>query len=479
VLFYDGSNWAVYNIGIPPSEANSGFRAISGRATNDIFIAGSSGEIYHWDGDAWNLFEGRGRPVAALRTTTAGLVTVEDAERIFRAEIMRYQDGEWTLLTADLLTTSLAVLPTGEIWIGNYGGYAQHYDGSTWSRLGLVGGAIADIQLNEEEVVLATVSGILRATGSFWRSSKTGQVHDIFFRSETDMVAATNEGSLLRYDGSSWAAEVVDANNSPPLPLRSVWCASDDACFAAGVGKVAFKSTGPGEVWAPIALPGPVSSYFAIDSIAGTAATDVWFAGGHVVWGVVSTPVLQHYNGSTVTEVDLAAETGLASLGIINKIVVTGPDDLIVLANYQLLKKKADEWTATALPQRSFDLYYTSEVDIWVAARVGQVLHWDGDDWTTIQTPSFTDLRAIWVNSPDDIFAAGSSGTITHFDGQQWSVVRYPDLSSIFTLAGTRRHMHFGGVDSRELVRLRSWNCGVDEDPLTNIDDNCNGSFVE
>jgi len=82
--------------------------------------------------------------------------------------------------------------------------------------------------------------------------------------------------------------------------------------------------------------------------------------------------------------------------------------------------------------------------DVWVAADAGQMLHYDGTDWTTTQLSESVAMLDIWAASPNDIWAAGDN-TVAHYDGSEWALT---DLSLIdFDIQGITTIHGFSGTD--------------------------------
>jgi len=58
-------------------------------------------------------------------------------------------------------------------------------------------------------------------------------------------------------------------------------------------------------------------------------------------------------------------------------------------------------------------------------------MHWDGADWSRVDSPASQQLHAIDLVSTDDGWAVGDYGTILHWDGQAWSPVASPTEASL------------------------------------------------
>jgi hypothetical protein len=85
------------------------------------------------------------------------------------------------------------------------------------------------------------------------------------------------------------------------------------------------------------------------------------------------------------------------------------------------------------------DVWGFNQDDIYVVGFNGTILHYDGSQWTKMESGTTADLTGVWgyvlVDEQDqpirtDVFAVGSQGTILRFDGQTWLpqlVINDPD----------------------------------------------------
>jgi hypothetical protein len=51
------------------------------------------------------------------------------------------------------------------------------------------------------------------------------------------------------------------------------------------------------------------------------------------------------------------------------------------------------------------------------------ILHYNGDTWVQMESPTPYDLYGVWGSSPRDVFAVGQAGVILHYNGSVWSVM--------------------------------------------------------
>jgi hypothetical protein len=65
--------------------------------------------------------------------------------------------------------------------------------------------------------------------------------------------------------------------------------------------------------------------------------------------------------------------------------------------------------------------YHESGKHHWTAPD-GTILHYDGTQWSTMESGTSVNLFDVWGRSSTDIYAVGED-TILHYDGIQWSAV--------------------------------------------------------
>jgi hypothetical protein len=149
---------------------------------------------------------------------------------------------------------------------------------------------------------------------------------------------------------------------------------------------------------------------------------------------------------------------------------VAGPNDIWFVRDTFICRWDGSTWqTAVAPSAHKFDTYpadlqVAGRNDAWAVGhtagyhqndgkRAPAIIHWDGRQWSQVESPAFDDVsrlndtsgfRALAVVSPDDIWAVGSYGgseversggvvadygpIAAHWDGATWTRVDLPDL---------------------------------------------------
>ena len=79
-----------------------------------------------------------------------------------------------------------------------------------------------------------------------------------------------------------------------------------------------------------------------------------------------------------------------------------------------------------------------NENDIFVGGAEGTMLHYDGNQWTPMETGGRWTFKDIWGSAPDNVFAVVTDGRILHYDGKVWApdddMEKLPPMNGIFGL---------------------------------------------
>ncbi|MCU7495633.1 MAG: hypothetical protein HF314_02285 [Ignavibacteria bacterium] len=107
-------------------------------------------------------------------------------------------------------------------------------------------------------------------------------------------------------------------------------------------------------------------------------------------------------------------------------------------------------WKALDVLVNGFSIFGFSKDDVWMGSNDGQILHYDGREWTLnfdfeVDGTHFVDICDIWGSRPDDVYACGFilyktsayepesiKGFVLHYDGNTWKEVCRGDFNSQF-----------------------------------------------
>jgi photosystem II stability/assembly factor-like uncharacterized protein len=288
------------------------------------------------------------------------------------------QLGTWNKVTTPYTYTLKSVDMTSSTdgWIGGFEGYYAngdpmgsvilHWNGSSWSRI-----------TSPNITPLFSIAMISATDG--WAG---GGLLGLY-------------GEILRWDGSTWSEASHPSINGVinSLTMRS----ASDGWAVGGRSRSTGTPCYEGTIlhWDGTSWSTSVSSTpdIYLRSVTAISANDVWVAGAycHRTMGIPPTEqrgsVLGHWNGNL--------------------------------------------WNFTILYSPAYGFYSISAVasnDVWAVGYSGKIAHWDGTQWSNIQSPITYTLWSVAMTSPTDGWAVGDSQdqSVLHWDGNIWAIVDAP-----------------------------------------------------
>jgi len=209
----------------------------------------------------------------------------------------------------------------------------------------------------------------------------------------------------------------------------------------------------------------PAGSSNSLYGIKFFSATDIWAVGQARTSSTQSTPLVEHYDGTSWTIVTPAAASAYALLGDVlplaaNDVWVVG----LQQANGAVLQTLVEHyngtaWTAVAAQNPNVNGQFFSDIagvanDLWAVGGQSNtnttdktlVEHYDGTTWSVVPSPT-PDLSANLITvryaATNDVWAVGASAysspstlneldhtVIEHWDGKTWKQVASPNPSS-------------------------------------------------
>lgn len=223
-----------------------------------------------------------------------------------------------------------------------------------------------------------------------------------------------NSGSWLpaalayQWTGTAWQAMAVPST-IPYTSLDHVKAFSPTDAWAVGAGalngsasETALVTQWNGTAWTQYATPFSTTLNLTMNAISGDSPSDVWIAGQATSSGYSGTrtvqSVLEHYNGSS--------------------------------------------WSQVAVPDSSglIDVDALSPTSVWALAADGSVLQWNGTAWTVDTTYEIGQGAALTAVSPTDVWVAGvyvnDTLSLANFNGALWTTATVPAGIGEFTDAG-------------------------------------------
>ena len=250
--------------------------AVWGSTAYDVFVAGSSGVIMHYDGTSWVVMSTgvTNRLTDIWGTASNDVFAVGD-----NGVILHYDGVSWTAMTSGTssILNSIWGSASDDVFIA--GGGILHYDGSTWTDIGLIESETPGIYFGisgksiwgsaSSDVFVAAFSGDIRHyNGTGWSDiSPTVKkpIYDIWGTAYNDVFAVGDNGVILHYDGASWRSMESGTTNT----LISIWGTASNDVFAVGSGVILHYD---GASWTSMES----GTLQMLNSIWGTASNDVY-----------------------------------------------------------------------------------------------------------------------------------------------------------------------------------------------------------
>ncbi|MBL9044948.1 MAG: protein kinase [Myxococcales bacterium] len=249
--------------------------------------------------------------------------------------------------------------------------------------------------------------------GKFWAdvpSGTTQVLQDLWGTGPSSLWAVGKNGTLLRWNGTTWATAELPASASKSY-LNAIWGSSAEDIWV--VGKEGMILHWDGNKWNEI------------PSGAKETLKKVWGLAKDNAWAVGENGVILHWNGNDWSPTPSGMDTELRGIwgSAANDIWAVGGSDA---SDGIILRWDGTKWaTYGHVEARLNSLWGHSAKDIWaVGGRPGPegtVHHWNGTAWVQERIPRVPWLNAIWGTSPHDIWVIGDSGAILHFNGSQWA----------------------------------------------------------
>lgn len=337
------------------------------------YAVGKNGTIMKWDGASWG---------AQTSGTTQELhgVSIMDSADVWavgdNGTIMHWNGFSWSSVQSASVKSLLDVFLTSETdgWIVGAGGDIQRWNGAIWTAF------ISPTSRNMYSLDFVTVNDgwsvgangeIMRWNGTSWSvvvSPTTQALNDVHLYDASNGWAVGNNGAILRWNGTIWTSQTAPDNTE----LFGVYAVSATEAWATGNSGTLIHTTNSGATWSlvSVATSDPLRDIYMISA-----------SNGQFVGGSPTVPTIFQYDGVNWTDIS----------GVLN-------NDAI------------------------YDISMISSSDGWASGNAGLILHWNGNDWLSVTSPTNSDLQTIDMVDASNGFAAGQNGKIVHYNGSSWSL---------------------------------------------------------
>jgi hypothetical protein len=447
LLHFDGQSWSRLDLPLTPQGGafTGAFSAVSGHG-HDLWLAAPAGQVVHYDGSRFTYETTTTRSLlrSIWAMDTGDVIAVGDG-----GAIVRRTSGTWATETSGTGKMLFSVRGTSpsDIYAAGNQGTTLHYDGKAWQDI--TKGTTAS-PTGDARALVPDANG-----GLFWFGSggsafyrKDGDWRELRSGLDSDFLAAASvagrvlgvgaNGAMVLWDGAS---RTVLSSGSPNNYLALSGATDQAFPLVIGDGMQVRSANG----WSPVPLDtdralygitftGPGTAY-----AVGTGGTilqqhgnqwslvhsgsvawlrSIW-SDGSAAWAVgAKGTILALSNGSFspvsgVTTADLYDIWGASS------------DAVWAVGEGELLRCTSGKWERFQHPGAATiglrAIWGASASDAWAVGARGTLVHFDGTEWSLIDTDHDYSLNDVWGVSSHEVWAVGTDGIILKFDGTTWA----------------------------------------------------------
>ena len=236
-----------------------------------------------------------------------------------------------------------------------------------------------------------------------------------------DVFVAGDQSVILHYDGKTWY-QMTHGN----IHFRDIWGSSISNIFAVGEqGLVAYYN---GTEWEKTTIPGIQGSCW---GISGISESDIYIVGDTHIFRCYGINAWDRMNYSYL-------KAKLPSDEFKGVWYNSSSDVYVVGAGGTILHYDGTEWTImdSGTTERLTGIWGSSSSDIFAVGRNGTILHYDGSNWSQMDGGTRKELTGIWGSSSTDVFVVGKEGTILHYDGESWSLMESGTTKTLYGIGG-------------------------------------------
>lgn len=431
LLRFDGSHWKT--IKIPTHED---LYAVWVSPPDDIFVAGTGGKIWESSSTGWT--ENSVAPGQRFRALW-GYTRDEIYAAGSRDVLYKFNGNVWSrVLIFDSPEYETEIL---DLWGAGPGTISlldrdglQWFDGSNWNAsrvsdteaFGLWGFSL------DGQVAVSAGSSTHWVAGVPTRYDTPSEdpLYDIWGLSTNDMYAVGRNGAITHFDGNAWEARNIgrldDLNDVSTTSTSAIAIGANGAVLVSAGSNWSEQSIGPGYdlkgVW---------------DGGSGVSVAVGRYAPDQLNWrqAIVMNPGSSWNDAGPVGSAPQLFDVWGSSSTNIYAVGWAG----------EILHYDGTNWTVSdpGSGDASFLLSISgSGPDNVVAVgrtndRRGLVCSLDGDTWVKTTIASVEELRGVWVNDGNTAFAVGSAGSIERFANGKWSAMTSPTTDELFCVFGS------------------------------------------
>ena len=420
--------------------AQKNLNSIWGSSENDIYATGEYGTFIHYDGNNWKQVN---TGFYDNFFNVWGLSSNSVYASITSGRYFHYNGSTWTLKFLGFNDIILDMWGTDDnnLFAVTSLGAIIHYNGSEWSIMSEANGTLNTIWgIDSNNIYAAGYNGkILHYDGNNWSLMENGISDQNILKilgTSSNNIYAVSEEKVLYYNGSTWSEITIDINNKK---LGGLWLDPENHIFVCGdTGNIFHYYDNQ---WTEMS-----SGYnLSIESIWGSSPSNIITVGEYAT--------TYHYNGSEWIFKDAARGHFKHIFGLSeNKMYAAGID---------VIQYDGNNWSnmQSRSPVQLYGVWASSENNIFAVGLNGTIMHYSDNGWSALSSGTSNDLYSVWGSSPNNVYAVGKEGTIIKYDGSQWSSIDSGTSAVLKSIWGSAASNIFVVGESSTIIHFdgKSW----------------------
>lgn len=311
---------------------------------------------------------------------------------------------------------------------------------------------------------VAQEGSIWRFDGTSWKDLPSGGFNGLLgiWGSDTnDIYAVGGGGDVLHYDGRSWLKEA----SLPTSGLAGVSGSSSTNIYAVGNNGTIFHNDGTG--WT--AMTSTATQNFSSVWLATTSAVyatgsagelweyngtswsklgglvspvtcfSVWASSAIDVYAACVGGVMLHFDGSTVSTIDTSKTHTSSAL---NAVWGSSASDVYVVGDGGIILHSTDggaTWTniPNSFVGNLLSAWGLNSTTIYTGGEQGTIQTYNGTTLSTSLQEHTDELNSVWGSGVSDAYAVGGNGVVVHYDGTTWTTTATLAASALNSVWGT------------------------------------------
>ncbi len=264
-----------------------------------------------------------------------------------------------------------------------------------------VGNLVSVWASSPDDVWMAGPHTLVHLDGDTWTTIEPPtpeDLHSLWGTGPDDIWAvagsANSSGAVLHYDGASWSTVDIGPQVAPVVDIHGFTTdAGVQQLWAVGNGGLIHAEDG---VWTTTSIP--QTSFHGVHADGSGQA----FAGGHSAafkWG-----------GENWEQDEAWTANVLGGYYVVKSVWSSGLDTWAVGTG--VARRTNGTWEREAIPvtTRLERVWGSAADDIWAVGGAGLVLHYDGNEWTTVEVGAESQLLGVYGAGASDVWIVGYEG---------------------------------------------------------------------